>query len=295
MIWLIGNKGMLGQELSDILVRERVGFTGTDREVDIRIVDTLRDYVKNKKIDWIINCSAYTAVDKAEEEEDVARSINALGAGNIAKLANEIGAKMIHISTDYVFRGDSSKPYLESDSVDPQGVYGRTKAEGEVLVASKCPQHFILRTAWLYGKQGRNFVATMLNLMMEKTSISVVKDQHGTPTWAYDLAMVIFSIVTANNEKYGIYHFTDAGETTWFEFAIEIQRLGREMGLLNQDCCVLPISSAQYPTKVKRPMWSILSKIKIISVFGITPPEWKDSLKKYLLELKFKKILTTNI
>jgi len=287
MIWLIGNKGMLGQELSNILLQSDIKFFGTDREVDIRNPATLRAYSAGKSIDWIINCSAYTAVDKAEEEEDIARSINALGAGNIAQVANEIGATMIHISTDYVFNGGGSKPYLESDSVDPQSAYGRTKAEGEALVATLCPQHFIVRTAWLYGKYGPNFVTTMLKLMKEKTSISVVNDQYGTPTWAYDLAMVIFSIVTINSDKYGIYHFTNAGETTWFEFAVDIQCFGRELGLLNQGCKVLSITSSQYPSKVQRPAWSVLSKEKIIKDLGVTPPEWKTSLKLYLMGIKY--------
>lgn len=219
MIWLIGNKGMLGQEISKIFLHNDINFLGTDRDVDIRDLAALRVYSAGKNINWIINCSAYTAVDEAEEEEEIARSINAFGAGNIAQVASEIGAAIIHISTDYVFRGDARRPYLENDPVDPQCVYGRTKAEGEALVVSLCPQHFIVRTAWLYGKHGSNFVVTMLKLMNAKTSIAVVNDQYGTPTWAYDLAKVIFCIVTKNSNKYGIYHFTDAGETTWFEFA----------------------------------------------------------------------------
>jgi dTDP-4-dehydrorhamnose reductase len=286
MIWLIGNKGMLGKELSNILLANDIKFFGTDREVDIRDSAALHDYSAGKSITWIINCSAYTSVDKAEEEEDIARSINALGAGYIAQVAYEIGATMIHISTDYVFKGDGNRPYLESDPVDPQGAYGKTKAEGETLVASLCPRHFIVRTAWLYGKYGLNYVATMLKLMKEKTSISVVNDQHGTPTWAYDLAMAIFRMVTINSNQYGVYHFTDAGETTWFEFAAEIQCLGREMGLLCQDCKILPIATSQYPSKVQRPKWSVLSKEKITTCFGITPPDWKKSLKIYLQELK---------
>jgi len=282
MIWLIGNKGMLGQELSDILSREGLEFIGTDREVDIRSLDTLRDYGKQKNITWIINCSAYTAVDKAEDEEAFARSINATGAGNIATIAQELGATMIHISTDYVFKGDGTRPYLESDPVDPQGAYGRTKAEGEVLVQANCTKHFIIRTAWLYGKHGPNFVTTMLRLMKEKTSISVVSDQRGTPTWAYDLASAIYAIVAAKAETYGIYHFTNAGETTWHGFASEIQRCGREMGILEHDCEVLPITSDKYPSKAKRPAWSVLYKEKIQKEFGIIPPEWKTSLKEYL-------------
>lgn len=282
MIWLIGNKGMLGQELSHILDENKIGYFGTDREADIRDIEVLREYVTGKKVEWIVNCSAYTAVDKAEDEEELARSINATGAGNIAQIANEISATLIHISTDYVFKGDGTRPYLESDPVDPQGAYGRTKAEGESLIAEKCLKHFIIRTAWLYGQYGPNFVSTMLKLMKERNSISVVADQKGTPTWAFDLATAIFFIINLKKDHYGIYHYTNAGETTWFEFAKEIQNLGRSLGILSHDCSVNPITSDQYPSKVKRPMWSVLSKEKIKNFLGVIPPEWKESLKIYL-------------
>lgn len=285
MIWLIGYKGMLGQELSSILEKKGIEYIGTDRDVDIRNLEVLREYATGKKVEWIVNCSAYTAVDKAEDEEDLARSINAMGAGNIAQIANEISAKMIHISTDYVFKGDGNVPYLESDSVDPQGAYGRTKAEGEFLVASRCPRHFILRTAWLYGKYGPNFVSTMLKLMNERTSISVVADQKGTPTWAFDLATAIILIIKTNYSKFGIYHYTNSGETTWYDFAKEIQTQGRSLGLLLHDCAINPIASNQYPSKVKRPEWSVLSKEKIQKTLDIFPPDWKKSLNSYLIRL----------
>jgi dTDP-4-dehydrorhamnose reductase len=162
MIWLIGNKGMLGQELSNVLSARDMECVGSDKEVDIRDPRVLRNFAHGKKIEWIVNCSAYTAVDKAEEEEEVAYSINATGAENIARVAEELGVRIIHVSTDYVFHGDGNNPYAESDSVDPAGAYGRTKAAGEALVAKACPRHFIVRTAWLYGKHGPNFVQTML-------------------------------------------------------------------------------------------------------------------------------------
>ena len=235
-----------------------------------------------RKLDWIVNCSAYTAVDKAEDEEDLARSINATGAGNIATVAREAGARLIHMSTDYVFRGDGTRPYLETDPVDPAGAYGRTKAEGEALVMKTCPRSFMLRTAWLYGRHGPNFVHTMLKLMRERDTISVVADQHGTPTWALDLAQAILAIIEADSKEYGIYHYTNAGQTTWFEFAVAIQALGRELGLLDRVCEVKAITSDQYPAKVKRPAWSVLSKDKIAAVFGIKPPEWRESLRKFL-------------
>jgi len=287
MIWLIGDKGMLGTELSGILAARGMSFTGTDREVDIRDLAVLRRFAREsgeqgKNFDWIVNCSAYTAVDRAEEEEETARSINALGAENIAKIAAELDACLIHISTDYVFRGDGDRPYLESDPVDPAGAYGRTKAEGERLVAAACPRSFIVRTAWLYGRHGPNFVYTMLKLMGSKDSVSVVGDQRGTPTWAYDLAGALADIISSNPNKFGVYHFTNEGRTDWHEFAAEIQRLGREFGIREKDVPVNRITSDQYPSKVKRPAWSVLSKDKIRLELGIEPPDWKKSLRAYL-------------
>ncbi|PKL25844.1 MAG: dTDP-4-dehydrorhamnose reductase [Spirochaetae bacterium HGW-Spirochaetae-3] len=288
MIWLIGYKGMLGAELSEVLTAAGLEWSGSDREVDIRDLDALRSWLvapgggNGRKLDWIVNCSAYTAVDRAEDEEALARSINATGAGNIAMVANESGARLIHLSTDYVFRGDGTRPYVETDPVDPAGAYGRTKAEGENLVSNYCSRSLILRTAWLYGRHGPNFVRTMLKLMRERESISVVADQYGSPTWAFDLAQTILTIIKAEQIEYGIYHYTDAGQTSWFGFAVAIQALGRELGLLYRECEVKAISSEQYPARVKRPLWSVLSKDKIDAAFGIKPPEWKESLRKYL-------------
>jgi dTDP-4-dehydrorhamnose reductase len=285
MIWLIGDKGMLGRELSGVLYSHGTGYIGSDREVDIRDPTALRAFADGKAIEWIVNCSAFTAVEKAEDEEELAFSINASGAANIAALASEIKAKLIHISTDYVFRGDGRVPYRESDPMDPAGAYGRTKAEGERLVARACPGSIIIRTAWLYGKYGPNFVFTMLRLMNEKESINVVTDQKGSPTWAFDLAEVIAQILSSAARKSGVYHFTNEGQTNWHEFAVEIQRLGLERGILKKECVINPITSDQYPAKVKRPAWSVLSKEKIRKEFGIEPPEWKDSLKLFLSSL----------
>lgn len=287
MIWLIGNKGMLGTEVANLLTREGFSWVGSDRETDIRDPAALRGWLdasaggNRQPIDWIVNCSAYTAVDKAEDEEELARGINALGAANIARLAATIGARLIHISTDYVFRGDGTRPYMETDPVDPQGAYGRTKAEGESLVANLCPHNFTIRTAWLYGQHGPNFVDTMLRLMRERDSIGVVADQYGTPTWAFDLAQAIVAIIRREPASSGIYHFTNAGQTTWFEFATEIQCLGLAHGLLDHACSIKPLTTAEYPTKARRPAYSVLSKDKIIAA-GIALPEWKESLRKFM-------------
>jgi len=278
---------MLGTELSGVLRSRGMDFRGSDREVDIRDPAALLRFARETPsqgagFDWILNCSAYTAVDKAEEEEEVARAINAVGAGNIAATAREIGAKVIHLSTDYVFRGDGDRPYLESDPMDPAGAYGRTKAEGERRVAAACEQHFIVRTAWLYGRHGPNFVYTMLRLMRTRDLVSVVADQRGTPTWTFDLANALADIAGKDSSKFGVYHFTNEGQTSWHGFAVEIQRLGRELGILARDCAVTPIGSDQYPSRVKRPSWSVLSKRKIAEQLAIVPPEWKASLRSFL-------------
>jgi len=285
VIWLIGNRGMLGTELTQVLVHRGLSLVGTDREVDILDPAALEAFASGRSVRWVINCAAYTAVDKAEDEEALALRLNAEGPGNIARLCSKIGARLIHISTDYVFSGDGSRPYLESDPTDPTGAYGRTKAAGEKVVLAEAPGAVIVRTAWLYGRHGPNFVSTMLRLMASKDEIGVVADQKGTPTWAYDLSQVLATIVSWPDFSAGIYHFTNAGETTWHGFALEIQRLGTDLGLLKGVCRIKALSTAEYPTKTKRPAYSVLSKDKVLAA-GIAVPEWKASLRAYLAGLR---------
>lgn len=284
MIWLIGNKGMLGTELSLAMEKAGLSFVGTDREVSILEPEALAAFAECKAIDWIVNCAAYTAVDKAEDEAETCAKLNRDGPGNIARTAQRIGASLLHISTDYVFSGTGSRPYAEDDPIGPTGVYGRTKADGELAAIAECERTVIVRTAWLYGFHGPNFVATMLRLMKEKESIGVVADQRGTPTWARDLAAAIVTILRSKERRYGIYHFTNAGETTWFDFANEIKKLGLSYGLLERDCAVKALTTDQYPTKAKRPEYSVLSKEKIKATYGVSVPDWKASLGKYFEE-----------
>jgi dTDP-4-dehydrorhamnose reductase len=284
MIWLIGNHGMLGTELSELLTREKIEFVGTDRDVSILEPESLASFTSGKDISWIVNCAAYTAVDKAEDEAELARKLNAQGPENIGRLAASIGAHVLHISTDYVFGGAGSRPYREDDPLAPNSVYGRTKAEGEARLLAACPESVIIRTAWLYGKHGANFVYTMLRLMKEKEKIGVVADQKGTPTWAYDLSQAIVAVLRSKDPRYGIYHFTNEGETNWHEFALEIQRLGLEYGLLSKPCEVAALTTAQYPSKAHRPAYSVLSKDKIKKTFGVEVPEWRSSLRTFLRE-----------
>ncbi len=286
MIWLIGNKGMLGSEVESILKLKSLGYFTTDMDCDISSPEALKSAASDKKIDWIINCSAYTAVDAAEDNSVTAFKVNAEGAGNIADIAKNKGAVLIHISTDYVFNGSKQGPYTESDIPDPQGVYGRSKAVGEHLITEKIKKFFIIRTAWLYGKNGSNFVQTMLRLLKEKDNISVVNDQFGSPTYAPDLAELVVHIITCRSKKYGIFHYSNEGELSWFDFAGEIFNIGKTIGILNKSCRIDAVSTSKFPTKAKRPVNSVLSKEKIKQELSITVPDWKDSLKKYLLKEK---------
>jgi dTDP-4-dehydrorhamnose reductase len=284
--WLIGNKGMLGTELSLLLEQRDIPFTGTDREVDITDPAALKDFASSHPVNWIINCAAYTAVDKAEDDEAACRLLNTNGAANIATAAKVAGARLIHISTDYVFDGTGNKPYTEEDPTRPTGVYGRSKRDGEVAVIENNPNSYIIRTAWLYGKHGNNFVHTMLRLMKEREEIKVVNDQYGSPTWAFDLSQAVIALMRkvdgGNNIPCGIYHYTNEGTCTWFEFAEAIYAEGKNQNLFTNTCAVKPCTSAEFPAKVKRPAYSVLDKTKIEKNLNIESPEWKTSLKKYL-------------
>ena len=286
MIWLIGCKGMLGSEVAELLEKNNIEFTGTDRQVDITDLSALEDFVKGKDISYIVNCAAYTAVDLAESNQEAALALNATGPKNIAVVAKKIGAKVIHISTDYVFDGTSTRPLKEDDPIAPIGVYGSTKAKGEPELAANTDEFYILRTAWLYGKAGKNFVFTMIKLMQSHDSIKVVSDQWGTPTWTNTLANVIISIIQKGNVPYGIYHCTDLGKITWYDFAVEIQKQAVASGLLTKtDCVVNPCTTADYPTPAKRPAYSVLDKTKIQDALGIRLPAWEESLKKFLSDI----------
>lgn len=283
MIWLIGCKGMLGSEVAELLEKNNIEFTGTDRQVDITDLSALEDFVRGKDISYIVNCAAYTAVDLAESNEEAALALNATGPKNIAIVAKKIGAKVIHISTDYVFDGTSTRPLKEDDPIAPIGVYGSTKAKGEAELEVNTDEFYILRTAWLYGKAGKNFVFTMIKLMQSHDSIKVVSDQWGTPTWTNTLANVIISIIQKGNVPYGIYHCTDLGKITWYDFAVEIQKQAVVAGLLTKtECVVNPCTTADYPTPAKRPAYSVLDKTKIQDALGIRLPAWEESLKKFL-------------
>ena len=313
MIWLIGCKGMLGSEVAKQLDENKLPWVGTDKEVDITNPQALEDFVnkietaayfpselpkQDRKINWIINCSAYTNVDKAEEEPELAEKLNAAGPLNIARTARSIGAKLIHISTDYVFNGKGTSPYTEEMPKDPLGVYGKTKAAGEDAIMKEMNTYYIIRTAWLYGYDGKNFVYTMTKAMSSHESVRVVNDQKGTPTFAPDLANVILRIIDKNDNAksffgknsapaYGIYHFTDAGQISWYDFALEIYKLGRKFGRITQECKVESCTTDEYGANVQRPAWSVLDKSKISKALKIKIPEWQNSLEKFMKNERF--------
>ena len=312
MIWLIGCKGMLGQEVARQLDENNYHWVGTDKEVDITDREALSSFEKqvetssyldttstDKHIKWIINCSAYTNVDKAEEEPELADKLNNLGALNIARTARSIGAKLIHISTDYVFNGKGKVPYTEDMEKEPLGVYGKTKAAGEEAIQKEMTQYYILRTAWLYGFEGKNFVYTMTNLMNTRDELKVVNDQRGTPTCTVDLAAAIIKIIEKSDNAteafgkhsapaFGIYHFTNGGETNWHDFAQEIYKLGRKYGKITKECSVLPCTTQEYGANVERPAYSVLSKDKICHELKIKLPAWQASLEKFIKNPRFK-------
>jgi dTDP-4-dehydrorhamnose reductase len=296
VLWLIGSKGMLGTELSLVLEERGVPFTGTDREVDITDPASLESFAETQSraeaVTWIVNCAAYTAVDQAEDDPETCRRLNTGGAASIARTARNIGARLIHLSTDYVFDGrgvleaGSLRPYRETDETGPACVYGLTKRDGERAVLENNPWSYIVRTAWLYGRYGGNFVRTMLRLMNERDEVKVVDDQRGSPTWARDLAEILAAIVAPEPEgRYipcGIYHYTNEGNITWYDFAREIYHRGRETGLVKSDCAVKPCAGAEFSAKAVRPAYSVLDKTSIRTALGIEIPAWDKSLMRYL-------------
>lgn len=299
MIWLVGYKGMLGTELSNVLKNENLEFIGTEIEVDITDYNILQEFVtsqkkKNINFSCIINCAAYTNVDKAESDKDLCYKINVTGPENLAKIAEQNKIPLVHISTDYVFDGKASVPYTEDMEINPTGVYGTTKAYGEKAIQNQTENYFIIRTAWLYGIYGRNFVKTMLRIFKEKGAAKVINDQFGTPTYAKDLARTLAFFANAfenqqtlqTNLTPGIYHFTDMGQISWYDFACAINDAAFEQGLITQKAKVTPCTTEEYPTPAPRPAYSVLSKEKISKILPWQIPDWHESLLNYLKEEK---------
>lgn len=284
VILVTGADGQLGNEfrvLAPAYPEYNFLFV-TKAELDISDGAVIEKYFAEHTINYCINCAAYTAVDKAESEVETAFLINADAVANLAKTCKARNTQLIHISTDYVFDGTADQPYKETDNSNPVSVYGRSKLKGEGEALQHCPSTIIIRTAWLYSSFKNNFVKTMLRLMNEKTSINVVSDQEGCPTYAADLALAIMQVINSRKsfENAGIYHYSNAGITNWYEFAVTIKKLS------NSNCVVNPITTDQYPTAAMRPAYSVLDNTKIKEVFGVTVPAWEDSLGKCLQLLK---------
>jgi dTDP-4-dehydrorhamnose reductase len=283
-VLITGANGQLGNEMRVVAKQyTEVDFVFTDvEELNICNADEVDSFVKNLLPDYIVNCAAYTAVDKAETDIDLCRAINCDAVKNLGIAAQKYQAKIIHVSTDYVFDGTSNTPYTETMPTNPQTIYGKTKLEGEKALLSVCNTSFIIRTSWLYSSFGNNFVKTMLRLGNERDSINVVFDQVGTPTYAADLANAIWEIITSKSTDYGVYHFSNEGVCSWYDFTTAIFRL------TNTNCQVFPIESSEYPTKTPRPLYSVLNKRKIKSTFAVSIPHWEVSLQKCLQILKDK-------
>ena len=279
-VLVTGAKGQLGvalHNISESFSGFEFYFTDVDT-LDICNKTDVEAFVKSHNIDAIVNCAAYTAVDKAEDDIDLCMRINCDAVRNLGEAAASVGAKVIHVSTDYVFDGCGTRPYREDDATNPASAYGTAKLAGEQALLAACPDSVIIRTAWLYSETGNNFVKTMLRLGAERDTLGVVADQKGTPTYAADLADAIKSILTAEQFAPGIYHYTNEGVCTWYDFAVKIFELA---GI---KCTVNPLTTAEYPTRAKRPMYSVLDKSKIKSTYGINIPEWESSLVSLVMK-----------
>ncbi|MDR0987973.1 MAG: dTDP-4-dehydrorhamnose reductase [Prevotellaceae bacterium] len=280
-ILVTGAKGQLGNEmqlLSKAHPHHTYLFTDV-QELDICDEAAVQACMSGEQIDLVVNCAAYTAVDKAEDNPELCHRLNAEAPGILARAAQAQGAAVIHISTDYVFDGTAHLPYTEEMKVCPNSVYGTTKAEGEQAVLAACPNSMVIRTAWLYSPFGNNFVKTMLKLGGERDAIGVVFDQIGTPTYAADLATAIYAAIDKGIVP-GIYHFSNEGVCSWYDFTMAIHRLAGITG-----CRITPLHTSEYPAKAPRPAYSVLDKTKIKKTFGIVIPHWEASLERCLNRL----------
>ncbi len=290
-ILITGSKGQLGNSLCKLLTDKKSTLGNIPDcyksseiiavdidELDITDLNAVDNFMKSLMPDLIINCAAMTNVDGCENDLEAAENANAKGPSNLAVAANNIGAKMVHISTDYVFKGDATEPYIESDTCGPVTAYGKSKLHGEQLVAENCEKHFILRTSWLYGYVGNNFVKTIRRVAKEKGILKVVDDQRGNPTNADDLSYHILAV--AATENYGIYHCTGDGECTWYDFACEILRLSKI------PCDISPCTTEQSDRKAKRPAFSSLRNLHLEQTVGDKMRFWKDALAEYINNLE---------
>jgi len=280
-ILVIGAGGQLGQCLKTVAERRGTSeiIFPAENEANILNADGLSILLQKEKPAFVINCAAYTAVDKAEDEEELSKAINDTGAGYLAAACKANNATLVHVSTDFVFEGSEVKLLKEEDTAKPINVYGVTKLDGEKAVISNLDEHFIIRTSWLYSEYANNFVKTMLKLGAERDELGIIADQVGTPTYAIDLANAIFDIIASGTKNYGIYHYSNEGVTSWFDFAKAIFEISGTKVKAN------PIPGSAYPTKAKRPAFSVMDKTKIKNTFSLNIPYWRDSLAECISKI----------
>jgi len=284
-VLIAGVGGQVGRSLVATAIREAQLLTVSHKELDITDADAVLSYARHHAPDVLINAAAYTAVDRAESEPELAQRVNADGPRHLAAAARELGARLLHISTDFVFDGEASSPYRPDAATNPLSVYGRTKLAGEQAVQELLPERsVVLRTAWVYAAEGSNFVRTMLRIMNASGSVRVVADQVGTPTAARALAETLWKIVEMPEIR-GIHHWTDAGVASWYDFAVAIAEEGAQLDLAPHDAAVIPIATKDYPTPARRPAYSVLDKTSLTSM-GFTPVHWRKRLRSVLQEMK---------
>ncbi len=281
-VLIVGSGGQLATELSAAAPSSMELSLPPLSELNLLEPDTVKAVLEQQKPQVVINAAAYTAVDQAEQESSVAEGVNDTGVGTLVQACRRVGARLIHTSTDFVFDGRHHLPYTPEDEPRPISVYGKTKRGGELQVlGSAAPTDVVIRTAWLYSSKGNNFVKTMLRLMSERDSLAVVADQVGTPCWAAGLAQCIWAAVQ-RPETGGVFHWSDAGVASWYDFAVAIQELGLEQGLLQRPCELKPIPSSAYPTPASRPAFSVLDKSKTYEQFELEPTHWREQLRRAL-------------
>lgn len=283
-ILLAGGSGQLAQELQPILLSSGEVIAVDRTRLDLSRPESIRQAMAEIQPDLVVNAGAYTAVDKAESEPELANAVNGIAPGILAEECEKLGASLIHFSTDYVFDGSHGSAYLETDSTNPLGTYGKSKLAGEEAIRQAGNRHIIIRTAWVYGNGGKgNFVKTMLRLGKEREEIRVVADQIGSPTWTRDLAEAISQIIPLlGSETFGTYQYTNSGVCSWYDFAIAIFEEAAKLGLPLKVQRVIPITTSEYPTPAKRPAFSVLSTVKISALLGTHPPHWRQGLRQML-------------
>jgi len=283
-IWITGCNGMLGHEFADACSRSNITWVGSDREIDITDRDSISHFASLHQPQWIINCAAYTAVDKAESEHDLARLLNVEGPGNLAELANRLGIPLIHFSTDYVFDGFRERPWCEDDATNPLSFYGLTKRDGEKRIFAATDRFFLFRISWLYGQFGSNFVRKILRLLREQDVLRVISDQRGAPTWAQTLVENIVSIIVRNEARYGIYHYADDGIISWHEFATAIRDISLDLGLITNTVPIEAIPTEAYPLPAQRPRNSAFDKSRVRDMLNFKLHHWRKNLATFLAQ-----------